>query len=101
MAINSLVVASSASSVNAAIAAKYNLRLCGFSVSEDAGSTAAVTIMHAALAATNNPAVAPINLAANGFGMWGISNQGIPCPNGISIARGSGTTTVVIYYDTP
>ena len=101
MAINRIVAPSGTGDVDALLAARYNLRLCGFSVSEDAGSVALVTIMHAPLAGTNEPAVAPINIAANGFGMWGISNQGIPCPNGISIKRGSGTTTVVIYYDTP
>ena len=97
MAINSVVVASGSTDV-AAVTGAWNLRLCGWSVSEDGGLTAAVTIRNGT-DATGYAVVAPINLAANGFGMWGISNQGIPCPNGIFINRTSGTTTLILYTD--
>ena len=97
MAIGSVVVASGTGD-SAAVGAHAFLRLCGWSVSEDAGVTAAVSIRHGT-AATDPLLVAPMNLAANGFGMWGISNQGIPCPNGIYVDRTSGTTTVILYVD--
>ena len=97
MAINSVVVPSGTGNVQA-VAAAWQLRLCGWSVSEDVAAVATVTIRHGTLA-TDPLAVAPINCAANGFGMWGISNQGIPCPNGIFIQRTAGTTTVILYVD--
>jgi len=100
MAINKIVVESGTTDVQAVAAADagWTLKLCGWSISEDAGSTAAVVIRDGT-SASGTPAVAPINCAANGFGMWGISNQGIPCPNGIYVDRVSGTTTVVLYVD--
>jgi hypothetical protein len=99
MALAKVVVASGTGDV-AAVAAKWNLKLVGFSVSEDAGATAAVEI-YDGVSSSGELALAPINLAANGFGMWGIARQGIPCHNGIFVNRLSGTTTVVLYIDRP
>ena len=100
MAINKIHVTSGTGDVQAVAAADagWTLKLCGFSVSEDAGSTAEVVIRDGT-SNSDTPAVAPINCAASGFGMWGISNQGIPCPDGIYVDRVSGTTTVVLYVD--
>lgn len=101
MAINKVVLASGTGDSENAVAAAYNLKLCGFSISEDAGTTAVVKIYDGATIASGVLAVAPLSLAANGFGMWGIVNQGIPCHNGITIERVSGTTTLVLYIDRP
>ena len=101
MAINSVVIASGTADSEAAVASAWNLRLCGWSVSEDENTTAEVKIYHGATIASGTLAVAPIHCAAYGFGMWGISNQGIPCPNGITVERVSGTSTIVLYVDKP
>lgn len=102
MAINTVVCASGTGDVEAAVAAAYNLKLCGFSLSEDAGSTAVVKIYNGATIAAGALAVAPLNLAANGFGMWFASSaQGIPCHDGITVERVSGTSTVLLYIDRP
>lgn len=97
MAIGAVVIPTGTGDV-VAVPASWQLRLCGWSVSEDAGNIASLTIKHGS-DATGDPLVAPINCAANGFGMWGISNQGIPAPNGIFIDRTGGQTTVVLYID--
>lgn len=99
MGMDKVICASGTGDV-AAVSAQWNVRLIGFSISEDAGSTAKV-IIHDGAASANNPAVAPINCAANGFGIWGLSYPGIPCPLGIWVERVSGTTTVVLYIDRP
>lgn len=102
MAITSVVISSGTGDSEAAVAAAYNLKLCGFSISEDAGSTAEVKIYDGATIAAGALAMAPINLAAKGFGMWFASSpQGIPCHNGVTVERVSGTTTVVLYVDRP
>lgn len=97
MAIDKIVCTSGTGSLLASDPSSF-LKLCGWSVSEDAGATAQV-IIRDGVGASANPAVAPINCAAYGFGMWGISNQGIPCHNGIYLNRVSGTTTVILYVD--
>ena len=101
MAINKVILASGTGDVEAAVAAAWNLKLCGWSVSEDGNTTAEVKIYDGATIAAGTLAVAPIHFAAYGFGMWGITNQGIPCPNGITVERVSGTTTIVLYVDKP
>lgn len=99
MAIGPVVVASGTGDVQAVSGTKYNLRLVGFSVAETAGTaaTAEVVLRHGT-AATDDPLVAPINLAADGFGTFWYP-PGIPCPNGIYVDRVSGTTTLVLYVD--
>ena len=97
MAIDYVVVPSGTGDVQA-IQPNNFLRLCGWSVSEDAGSTAQVVIRDGT-SASGNPLVAPINCAPNGFGMWFTSGQGIPCSRGLFVDRISGQTTVVLYFD--
>ena len=100
MSIGSTAVASGTADADAVVAAKYNLRLRGFSIAETAGTaaTAEAPLMHGATGASGSKVTAPINLAADGFGIWMFS-EGIPCPNGISIDRVSGTTEFVIYWE--
>lgn len=96
-----VLVAAGTADADAVVAAKYNVRLKGYAVSETAGSAAAaeVQIMHGATAAGGELCIPPINLAADGFGSFTITPDGIPCPNGISIKRPSGNTTIVLYVD--
>jgi hypothetical protein len=99
MAIGKVVIASADTDSEACVGKNAFLKLCGWSVSEDSGSTAEIKIYDGLTIATGTLAVAPIHCAAYGFGQWGISNQGIPCPNGITVERVSGTSTVILYVD--
>ena len=79
------------------IVGTYNLVLTGFSVAETAASaaTAEVILRHGT---TSSAAmlVAPINLEANGFGMY-VCDPPVIVPNGVFVDRVSGNTTVVLY----
>lgn len=99
MAIGPVVVASGTGDVAPVSGTAYNRRLKGFSVAETAGTAAAaeVIIRHGDDDA-DPQLVAPINLEANGFGVFWF-HEGIPCPNGIFIDRVSGETTLVLYVD--
>ena len=84
---------------NAIVAARWNLKLWGFTVAETASSAAAaeVAIRHGT-AATAPLLAARMNLDANGFDGWWFG-QGIDCPDGIFIDRIAGNTEVVLYID--
>jgi len=98
MAIGPVVVASGTADV-AAVTGAYNLRLVGFSIAETASSAAAAeVVLRHGTSASDDPLVAPTNLAADGFGTFWYP-PGIPCPNGIYVDRVSGTTTLVLYVD--
>lgn len=99
MAIGKVVLASGTGDSEGLVAANAFLKLCGWSISEDNNSTAEVKIYDGQTISGGTLAVAPIHCAAYGFGQWGIANQGIPCPNGITVERVSGTTTVILYVD--
>lgn len=91
-------VAAGTADAEAAVAANTHLKLYGFSVAETAASAAVaeVIILHGATQAAGTQVVAPVNLAADGFGQFSF-NFGIPCPNGITIDRVAGNTTLVLY----
>lgn len=101
MAINAVLAAAGTADVEAMVAAHATLRLCGLSVAETAATAAAAEIimLHGATQAAGVIVVAPINVGADGFGVFWFENGGIPCPNGITLDRVSGTTTVVAYVD--
>jgi hypothetical protein len=81
-----------------AIAPNSKLILWGYHVSETAGATADVTLYHG-LSTSDQALTGKLYMAANGaIPMVNFYNP-IPCPNGIFISRGSGTTTVVLYVD--
>ena len=99
MAIHYVTVASGTSDV-AAVSGVWQLRLVGFSIGEsgDPAATAEVKIYNGA-DANGDLIVGPINLAADGFGMFGPGKEGIPCPDGIFVERVSGTATITLYID--
>lgn len=78
------------------VAARDDLVLDGFSVSETASSasTAEVVLRHG-ITDTSPLLTSHINLAADGYGMFFVG--GINCPNGIFIERVSGETELVLY----
>lgn len=101
MAIGPVLAASGSADVEAAVAAHNTLRLKGFAVSETASpmADAEVIILHGATVAAGTQVVPPVNLDPNGFGLYWFPDGGIPCPNGITIDRVAGSTTVILYVD--
>ena len=74
-------------------------RLCGFSIAETAESAAvAEVILHHGTSSSGARIMAPINLAADGFGTFWYP-PGIPVPQGIYVNRVSGTSELVFYVE--
>lgn len=97
MADTSRVVLATGTASAAAVAATPNLRLLGFSVTETAASTAAVSFQEAA-ATDLTKELAAISLAASEARTVWLGEHGLPCPLGIWVNRISGNTRVVVYY---
>lgn len=97
MADTARVVLAAATTSLAAVAPTTNLRLIGFSLTETAASTAAVSIQEGA-GTDLTKEVAALSLASGqALTVW-LGEHGIPCAGGIWINRTSGTTRVVIHY---
>lgn len=94
-----VLVASGTADSDAAVAAHTFLRLVGVAISETgaAAADAEVQIVHGATVSGGTVVVPPINLVGNEFKYMEFGNGGIPCPNGISVDRVAGTTTLVLY----
>ena len=95
-AATSTAVASGTSDV-AAVAAAVDLRLLGFSVKEDAGSSAAAEFIIRNGTSTAGAAVVYVKLSANESCRDFFGEQGIACPLGIFVDRISGTTAISVY----
>lgn len=81
----------------AAVAATANLRLLGFSITETAGATAALSIQESTANDTTKEMFS-VSLSANGtFSLW-LGEHGVPCPGGIWIERVTGTTRITVFY---
>lgn len=85
--------------VNAAVAAQAGLRLMGYAIKESASTpaAAAVTLLHGATVGAGAGLGAEHDLASNGEVFRWFGGDGISIPNGISVDRASGTTTIAIW----
>ena len=79
------------------IAAADNLRLVGYSITEDAGTPAAaeLSLRHGTLA--TDPEIFGITLTADQSVREGLWKDGIGVPNGVFIDRVSGTTKLTLF----
>jgi hypothetical protein len=72
----------------------------GFSISETAATAAtAEAIIRHGQTDTSPPLTAPINAAADGYGMWEFPGGPINCPNGVYLDQVSGKMGIVLYVD--
>ncbi len=84
----------------AVVGARIDLRLRGYTISETAGSAAAAEAIIRHGASNSDPQlITPINLDANGYGMFWFGIDGISCPNGIWFERVTGNSSLVVYVD--
>ncbi len=91
------ISASGTADAEALVAATWNLVLTGVSVSEDAGTTAEVQILNGATVAAGTAVTSIMNFNANGTTNQSFP-EGILCPNGLTVSKVTGTTTVTLFY---
>lgn len=78
----------------AAITGKPNLRLCGFSIAENAGTPAAARVRLRHGDADTDPVIVDLHLAASQSAWDFFDCQ--PVPDGVFVDRVSGTTVVTV-----
>lgn len=83
--------------VDAAVAANDKLVLMGYVMSETAGTPAPAEVQLINGADGDGDVVAPVQFAASATHYAWFPN-GIPCPDGITIERIAGETSVCVYY---
>ena len=93
------VIASGTADVQG-IAATNNLRLVGYSITEDADPAAAaeLSLRHGTLA--TDPEIFGITLTADQSVREGLWKEGIGVPNGVFVDRISGTTRLTLFTKT-
>lgn len=83
-----------------AVAADPTLVLLGYVVSETAASPAVAEVLIIHGADGDGDVVAPVFCAASATHQFAFPEGGIPCPNGLTIERIAGETSVALYYRT-
>ena len=84
----------------AVVGARRDLKLRGYSIAETASSAAAAeAIIRHGTSNSDPQLIAPINLDANGHGMFWFDGHGVDCPEGIWFERVNGNISLVVYVD--
>lgn len=80
------------------LTAKVYRRLCGVSVTEDAGTAAAAEVILRHGTSTGGSELTGIVLAANETKVFWFSDEGVSVPSGVFVDRVAGTTKLTLFY---